>query len=57
MFIISNFEEEDEGASKFPLKTWTARAAKVSGAHSWCALIDLDEEMDDIENLVGWTTN
>jgi hypothetical protein len=52
-FIIQDSKEEDEGATKSPLETWTTWTTRVSRVHFWCAPIALDKEMDNVEEFNG----
>jgi hypothetical protein len=40
-FIVLDFEEEDEGATRAPPKIQVIRSTRVLGLHFQCALIDL----------------
>jgi len=55
-FIVLDFEEDNEGATKAPLKTQVVRSIRVLGVHFWCAPIDLNEHMNDIEEVNGMST-
>jgi hypothetical protein len=51
MFIVPNFEEEDEGAPKTALKTQATWSNRVPKAHFWHTPIDLNEEVEDMEEV------
>jgi hypothetical protein len=52
-FIMLDYEEEDEGATRFPLEIQIAKGTRVLGACFWRTQTNLDEEMDDVEELGG----
>ncbi len=55
-FIVLDLEEDDEGATTFPLEIRTLGGTKVPGMLYWCAPIDLDEDMENVEELGGTNT-
>ncbi len=56
MFIVLDFEEEDEGDARTPLETQVAGGNEVLGTRFWKTPIDLDKEMEDIEKVSGMIT-
>ncbi len=56
MSIVPYSKEEDEGDVNTPLETQAARGKRFLGMRSRQTPIDLDEEMEDIEEVGGMTT-
>jgi hypothetical protein len=55
-FIVLDSKKTDEGVVKAPLKIQVTRGTRISRTHFWHALIDLNEEMDDVEEVNGTST-